>query len=120
MAKRSQAWKNLEKSISNQLNEAGIPAKRISRAANWSESTFDVEVEGHPEFKMDCKYSVAGFKTNRLLAETREKYCKEDGDVAIVFSKGYREQGEVAHMPAEFFFKLLKSYLKETDGSEKH
>ena len=110
----SQAWKQLEKWWSTALQKAGLPAERISRAGNWSESTYDVKIMGHPEYISDCKYSKAGFKVNRLHRETTEKYAKK-GDKVIVVTRGYNEKPK-AMVDAEFMAKLLAHWINNPPG----
>lgn len=109
--KNTSRWKRAEKQISEIYVKYKIPAKRITRAGNYAISTYDVEIENHPEIKSDSKYSQAGFKTNRLLDIVKAKYCKEKTDVPVLLTKGYKETGMKATVDAEFFAKLLSYWL---------
>ena len=100
-------WKNAERAWSIILNKYGFTSKRKTRAGNYSESTFDVDIPEAPELKSDSKYSIKGFKTNRLYEVVKAKYCKDKGDEAILLTKGYKETGLKATVDAEFLAKLL-------------
>lgn len=104
-------WKNAERQLADIYQKFKIDAERISRAGNYSESTYDVRINGAPELKSDSKYSQAGFKTSRLLEVIREKYCPNKQDVPILFCKGYREHGGKITVDAEFFSMLLAFWL---------
>jgi len=104
---KSKAWKDLEKKWAEILCKYGLKAHRVSRAGNYSVSDYDVKVEELPFLKSDTKYSQAGFKTNRLMHETEEKYCKEKLDFAAIVTKGYKEQGQDVCVDSEFMAMLL-------------
>lgn len=111
MSSKTQRWKNAERQVAEILKKYNIPAKRITRAGNYSESTYDVEIEGHPELKNDSKYSASGFKTNRLLDVVRDKYCKEIKDEPVLWTKGYRETSMKMTVDGEFGALLLAYWL---------
>lgn len=111
MSKETVRWKSAEKKVAEIYTKYKIPASRITRAGNYAISTYDVEIEGHPEIKSDSKYSVRGFKTNRMLDVVEAKYCKEKGDIPVLFTKGYKETGMKATCDAELFAKLLSYWL---------
>jgi len=113
MSKETSRWKNAERQLANILSEYGIPAERISRAGNYSESTYDVRVLGFPELKCDSKYSIKGFLTSRLLEVVREKYCKNKGDIPIIFCKGYKERRGKIVIDVDFFAELLKCWISQ-------
>lgn len=121
MSKESNRWKGAERQVSDIYNKYKVPATRITRAGNYAISTYDVEIEGHPEIKSDSKYSIRGFKTNRMLDVVEAKYCKEEGDIPVLFTKGYKERGMKATCDAELFAKMLSYWLglatkEELDG----
>ena len=91
MTAKSQRWKQNEKFLEELANEFKIKAKRKNRADNYAISDFDVEFIDAPNIKPDAKYRVSGFTTNRLLDETKTKYCKEPGDIPLIFCRGYRD-----------------------------
>lgn len=105
------AWKSLERRWSKMLNKYKVPAKRKSRAGNYCESTDDVGIEGHPSIKSDAKYSIRGFKTNRLWEVMRDKYCVAPEDMAILLTAGYKERGMRATVDGEFMAMLLSHWL---------
>lgn len=108
---KSSAWKGHERGIRDAFIKAGLPATRISRAGDWSQKTFDVQIDGHPRFKIDGKYSIKGFRSSRMFTEVSEKYCTAPGDEAIVVFKGYRQVGSHAMVRTEFLAELLAHYL---------
>jgi len=89
------SWKNAERQWAETLRKYALNAKRITRAGNFSESTWDVSCDTLPWLKSDTKYSIHGWKENRLLSETEYKYCKEKEDTAILITKGYKEGDSV-------------------------
>lgn len=103
-------WKNNEKAWADLLCKYKLNAKRISRAGNFAQSIDDVSIEELPWTSNDTKYSIQGWKQNRLLDETEAKYCKEKGDTAILITKGYKERGQCATIDAEFLAMLLAFY----------
>jgi hypothetical protein len=115
----SQTWKNNERQVAKTLNDWGIAATRkMGRMTNYSISDFDVEVEEAPWLKPDAKYSIKGFRTNRILDETTHKYCKEKGDFAVLFCKGFKELGQKAVMDSELFAGLLSYWLGKKTKEE--
>lgn len=112
----TQRWKSNEKIWAKILGRYGVTASRISRAGNFGLSTFDVLIEDLPELKSDTKYSIKGWKENRLLAETADAYC-EKSDTAILLTKGYQETGQCATVNAEFLAFLIALWL-ETQPKE--
>lgn len=98
----SNAWKALEKKVAELLG-----GERISRADDWGRSDYDVHVPAHPYLKVDCKYRKGGWAHHSVLDEIREKYCKEDGDMAIMVSKSGRKRGEVVSLSLNDFRGLL-------------
>lgn len=108
----SDAWKALEKKTAEVLG-----GFRISRADDWGRSDYDVHVPAHPELRIDCKYKKGGFAHHTLLAEVREKYCREDGDVAVLVSKSGRKRGEVVSLSLEDFASLLGTIERLADDN---
>jgi hypothetical protein len=115
VSNKTQRWKNLERSTAKTFTKFGIPAKRISRSGNYSVSTFDVEVDGHPEFKIDSKYRQSGFLTHRLLEEIQLKYCKSYDDIPILVTKGYKQTGSDTIVDSDYFAMLLAFWLGVAD-----
>lgn len=111
MSAKTARWKNAERQLADIFIKYNIDAERISRAGNYSESTHDINVKDMPELKPDSKYSQAGFKTSRLLEVIRDKYCKEKGEIPLLFCKGYRERSGKITMDAEFISMLLSFWL---------
>jgi hypothetical protein len=111
MSAASSRWKGLEKSWSKLLNRFKVPATRISRAANYNVSDYDVRIEGAEWLKSDTKYSTQSFKTSRLLDIIEDKYCKEPGDQPILICKGYKEHGMKVTLKGAFAAMLLAYWL---------
>lgn len=108
----SKSWKNAESQWAKILGKFKVPAqRRVSRMANYRVSEDDVEVIGHPEIISDSKYSIHGFKVNRLLEVVREKYEKNPGDISFLLTKGYKERGMKATVDAEVAAMLLSYWL---------
>ena len=110
-SKNTARWKNAEKQGSSIFSKFLIPSERISRAGNYAVSTYDISLKEHPRYKIDSKYSQAGFKTSRMLDIVQDKYCKEPLDIGILLTKGYRETGMRATVDADFLAALLSYWL---------
>lgn len=115
---KTSRWKNNERQTAEIFNEFLIPAERINRSGNYSESTYDVSLKEHPRFKLDSKYSVSGFKTSRMLDVVADKYCKEKEDIPILLTKGFRETGQKATVDARFLAMLLSHWLGYAQPAE--
>jgi len=115
MSRLSARWKGAEKQGSNMANEFLIPAERINRSNDYSISDYDIRFLEHPRFKLDNKYSQAGFKTSRMLDVVEAKYCKEKEDIPILLTKGYKEVGMKATVDARLLFMLLSYWLGYSD-----
>lgn len=111
MSAATSRWKNCERLLAKTLEKYGIGAKRITRAGNYSESTWDVTVFGFPELKLDSKYSLQGFRTSRMLETVRRKYCPAKTDIPVLFCKGYKEISGKVTIDAEFFAILLSFWM---------
>ena len=105
-------WKSAERGWAEILCKYNLTAKRKSRAGNFSQSTDDVSIEELPWTANDTKYSIKGWKQNRLLSETEFKYCPDKGDTAILLTKGYKEKGQCATVDAEFMAMLLACWAE--------
>lgn len=121
MGSLQQAWKNAEKSIAEDLTEAGIPAKRIVRANNWSKSIEDVDVDPPLNFlRIDSKYTrTKPFLANRLLKEISAKYCKDKNDQPVLVTRNYKDREVCVTIRWSFFVSLLAAYkerLTKHDG----
>lgn len=112
---RSNSWKDLEKQIRDTLIKFNLPATRLTRGADWSESTFDVVIDAHPQYKFDGKYSQRGHRANTMLDLIEAKYCKAPGDVPVLCTKGYKERGFKVTVPGEHYIELLSFYLTHKD-----
>lgn len=104
-------WKGAERFVASVYQKYKIPATRISRAGNFAESTYDVDIEGHPEIKTDSKYSKQNFRHHGKLETIRFKYCKSRGDIPVLSTKNYKERGSVFSVEDEFFSMLLSYWL---------
>lgn len=107
----SQNWKAAERKLVEIYLKYSIPAKRISRAGNYAVSTYDVEIEGHFEYKSDSKYSIKPFAAHRLIRTIAHKYCNGDKDVAILYTKNYKDRDSYITVDAEHYAKLLSFWL---------
>ena len=116
---QSTAWKGAEKQIAQILRDFGVPAERMSRAANWSQKDYEVHVEGTGHFlKIDSKYTQAKpFRHHSLMREIQFKYCKSPGDEAVLFTKNYKEHSGFVTIRAEFFAELVAALLKEKESN---
>lgn len=111
MSKETARWKNTEKMFPKLLGKFGISAERISRAGNYAVSTYDCIINSFPELKSDCKFSIQGFKTSRMLEVVREKYCTLPNDIPVLFCRGYKERGGKVTIDATFFAMLLAFWM---------
>lgn len=102
-------WKNNEKALTELANYFKIRAERINRSGNYAVSTYDCDFLNIPEMKPDAKYSIKGFKTSRMLNEVQSKYCKKEGDIPLLFCRGYRESKWDAKitLPAPYALALI-------------
>lgn len=108
-------WKNNERQTAEIFNEFLVPAERISRSGNYSISVHDCNLTDHLQYKLDSKYSKSGFKTSRMLDVVAQKYCKDEKDVPLLFTKGYRERGQKATLDARYLAMLLSYWLGYSD-----
>jgi hypothetical protein len=104
-------WKNAEKLLSKIYNKFGIPSNRVSRAANYSVSDFDVRIENAEWVKSDSKYTKRPFRHHGLIREGEFKYCKSKGDFFVLFTKNFSEPSGMVTIRAEFFAALLSYWL---------
>ena len=105
-------WKNSERHWARTLQKYKVPAKRISRGSNYSISTYDVEVENHPEIISDSKYSQSRpFRISGLLREIKNKYCKNKNDLALLYTRNYKEHGGLISMDEVWAAKLISVYF---------
>lgn len=102
MGKQSQAWKDAERAIAEQLG-----GKRVVRA-DWGVSDTDVKVEDFPQLKIDSKYRGAWAHTS-YLKEVADKYAKEPGDIPVLVTKQKRQQGAVVCLSLEDFGVMLNT-----------
>lgn len=100
----SVCWKALEYKVAEKLG-----GHRISRANDFSESTFDVSVPDMAHWRIDAKHRAGTMWHHTRLAEVRKKYCKAPFDVAILITKAKGTHGEVVSMSLEDFADMLGS-----------
>lgn len=89
MAKQSQAWKDLERHVAKALTDAGVPAERVLRGGDYSESAPDIVVPSMPWLKLDCKYRTAPTtmaSRAKMLGEVKAKYC-DDTDTPVLITR---------------------------------
>lgn len=117
MPRSNSSWKANERQWAEILKAYGLSAKRKTRAGNFSVSTDDVDIAELPWTINDTKYSIRGWKQNRLLEEVSAKYCKEKPDTPILITKGFKEVGQCATVDAEFLAMLLTHWVKSPEGT---
>lgn len=116
MTNKQGNWKQAEKLLADVLCQFKIPAYRKNRANNYAISDTDVGIEGHDEFKLDSKYSKAApFRHHGKIEIIKSKYCKTKEDIAILFTKNYREQYGYITIDVRFFAALLSYWLGAAD-----
>lgn len=118
MARSNSCWKANERQWAEILKAYGLDAKRKTRAGNFSVSTDDVDITELPWTINDTKYSIKGWKQNRLLEEVSAKYCKGEADTPILITKGYKEIGQCATVDAEFLAMLLAHWAHYNEGND--
>ncbi len=131
--KNSNAPKQFEKQVADDLNKAGIFATR----KHWGEAllgtgknnlpeekigesngTFDVEIEGFKWLVIDSKYTARSFTVFRLFEEVIRKYClaplkkgRVTQDIVnepIVPLKEFGQEGWNVLIRGAFFIRLLQ------------
>lgn len=113
MAKRSQAWKDFERSIALEAREAGFgKAFRVCRGDDIGVSAVDVILPEVPFVKIDTKYRGNSFYHHELFFEAEKKYCNKKEDFMLLPTKGGHERSSLISLRTEVFFKLLaEKYL---------
>lgn len=107
MAKRnSQQWKALERQIAKEFNRVGIPAKRISRGADFGKEDVDVDVPSFPWLKIDGKYRKR-HSHHTTYREIERKYCENPEDIAMLVTKSHNQKGAYATLPLDFVVELF-------------
>lgn len=101
MARRSQAWKNLERETAEVLG--GV---RVLRGDDFSKSDVDVRLDDIPYLKIDCKYRVS-HSHHTLMEEIREKYC-DIPDIPVLVTKHHNQKGAYVTIPLDYFGRLLR------------
>jgi hypothetical protein len=103
VGKQSQAWKDLEREVAEELN-----GERVLRGADFSKEGVDVEVKDFPGLRIDAKYRAAWSHTS-YLKEVVDKYVKEPGDIALLVTKKKRQRGAIACLSLKDFGTILNS-----------
>jgi hypothetical protein len=104
---KSDAWKYHERNVRDEANDVGFSATRISRGADLGVSDIDVEIDGLPFLKIDCKYKVDGWVHHTIFEDTEELYCKEPGTWLALPTKVGGAEGSLTTIRTEVFFDLL-------------
>lgn len=104
---KSDAWKSFERAVKDCAVDFGFLAKRILRGADLGVSDVDVEIEGLPLLKIDCKYRVDGWSHHTVFEETEELYCQEPGTWLALPTKAGGADGSLTTIRTEVFFDLL-------------
>ena len=108
----TQNWKNAEYYFRDVYLKYKIPARRDTRAGNFSVSDFEIKIDEHPGIKSDAKYSQAQpFRHHGKLQELEVKYCKEKTDIGVLLTKNYKERGACITVRDEVFAMLLSYWL---------
>jgi len=109
MGKQSQAWKNHERKVAEELG-----GKRVLRGANFAQKDVDVKLSDFPYIKVDCKYRKR-WAHNAYVSELVEKYCEKPEDVPVLVTKSHGQVGSFAIMPT-FFLGILLQALRDVNG----
>ena len=105
-------WKNSERSIAELYQRFGIEdAFRVSRAANYSVSDYDVRIPQADWVKTDSKYSKKPWRSHSLMKEGQGKYAKKLGEEFVLYTKGFRERSGFITVRAELFAALLSFWI---------
>ncbi len=102
MAKRSNAWKALEREAA-----ALLRGKRVVRG-DYGASDTDVKTE-FPHLKIDCKYRQS-HAHHALLDGIKKKYCRELQDKPVLVTKHHRQPGCNVTIDGGYFSLLLDCY----------
>lgn len=121
MSKTSR-WKGAEYYFAKLYQKFNIPAKRKSRSGNFSESTWDVDIETLPgEFVLvsDSKYrSAQPWRHHGTFQEIQAKYCPDKNYIPIMLTKNYEEDGGYITIKDKFFAMLLAYWLGTASKQE--
>ena len=125
MAKQSQKWKVLEKTIATRLSDAtGKVWTRKQRGANFAISDTDVEPPVElSHWKLDAK-KYARMNHHALMQEVTDKYCTQEGDEPILFTEENLSAGNprtkagqkletYVTIRLELFEQLTQAYLNQ-------
>jgi hypothetical protein len=105
-------WKGAERYLADVLCKYSIDAYRKTRGSNFAVSDTDVGVVGEDWLKLDSKYSKAApFRHHGKIQVIEEKYCKDEKDEPILFTKNFRERSGYITIKAEFFAVLISFWL---------
>lgn len=108
MAKRSEAWKNLERSVALDARAVGfVRAFRVCRGDDIGISAVDVIIPEIPFVKIDSKYRRDSFYHHSLFFEAESKYVERNGDFMVLPTKGGRERGSLSTLRTEVLMDLL-------------
>lgn len=85
--RNQQQGKRFELMVERVANELrpDLVVKRIERSR--FDSTYDIEFQDFPHYKVDCKSSTTFFSfvdLYKLLKTCQKKYCSEKGDIPII------------------------------------
>lgn len=106
--KRSEAWKNLERSVALSARDAGFKkAFRVCRGDDIGISAVDVILPEIPFVKIDTKYRGNSFNHHSLFYESEKKYCDKNQDFMALPTKGGRERGSLVTVRLEVLLELL-------------
>lgn len=101
MAKRSEAWKDLEREVAEALK-----GTRVSRGDDFSRSDVDVVVADFPALAVDAKYRKS-HAHHALLVGVEVKYCSEARLVPVLATKHHRQRGFNITIPGWHYAALL-------------
>lgn len=97
MAKRSQSWKDHERTVAKKLK-----GKRILRGADFSESAPDVE---HHEWSIECKYRKTLPKLMTEGLKQAKEYAPQKTPILVCKEKG--KKGAIVSMYLDDFINWL-------------
>jgi hypothetical protein len=103
MATKSDAWKELERTVARKLG-----GKRLIRGNNFSESMLDVE---HPWLALDAKWrsSLATVTWFKKLCKDNDKIYKGEGKIPALVIKEENMRGELVVLLLDDFVEAVNS-----------
>lgn len=115
--KRSQAWKDLERSVAVAARDVGfVRAFRVLRGDDIGISDTDVKIPEVPQAMIDCKYTERGWSHHAKFFECEKRYIvKGAGTFLILPTKGKGERGSLSTVRTEVLMDLLAKVYRKAD-----